>query len=50
MEILLAADGDNLESKIDKRFGEANYYLIYDTDSKTVEARVNKGHDDDHSS
>ncbi len=50
MKILLTTDGDSLESKISKRFGEANYYLIYDTDLKTVEARVNDGHDDDHSS
>ena len=50
MKILLTADGDNLDSKISKRFGEANYYLIYDTDTKTVDARINDGHDDDHSS
>jgi len=50
MKMLLTVDGNNLESKISKRFGEANYYLIYDTDSKSIDARVNEGHDDDHSS
>ncbi|VAX17137.1 hypothetical protein MNBD_IGNAVI01-676 [hydrothermal vent metagenome] len=50
MKILFTTDGDNLESKISKRFGEANYYLIYDTDSRSVDVRENTGHDDDHSS
>ncbi|MCD6180723.1 MAG: NifB/NifX family molybdenum-iron cluster-binding protein [Bacteroidales bacterium] len=49
MKILLATDGDNLESKIAKRFGEAPYYLIYNSDTKETEARVNPGHDDNHS-
>jgi predicted Fe-Mo cluster-binding NifX family protein len=50
MKILLATDGRTLESKIAKRFGHANYYLIYDHESKEIEARVNHGHDDNHSS
>jgi predicted Fe-Mo cluster-binding NifX family protein len=50
MKILLATDGETLESKIAKRFGHANYYLIFDNESKEIEARVNHGHDDNHSS
>ena len=50
MKILLATDGKTLESKIAKRFGHANYYLIFNNESKKLEARINHGHDDDHSS
>lgn len=49
MKILLATDGDSLKNKIAKRFGEAPYYLIYDSETKETEARVNPGHDDNHS-
>ena len=49
MKILLATEGKTLESKIAKRFGEAPYYLIYDDETKETEARVNSGHDDNHS-
>ena len=50
MKILLATDGKTLKSKIAKRFGHANYYLIFNNESKELEARINHGHDDDHSS
>jgi predicted Fe-Mo cluster-binding NifX family protein len=49
MKILLATESNSLESKIAKRFGEAPYYLIYNSDTKETEARVNHGHDDTHS-
>jgi len=49
MKILLATEGDNPESKIAKRFGEAPYYLIYDTGTNKVTPTVNHGHDDNHS-
>ena len=49
MKVLLATEGNTLESKIAKRFGEAPYYLIYNSDTKKTEARVNPGHDDNHS-
>lgn len=48
MKILLATEGDNLESKIAKRFGHAPYYLIYETETEEVKPRGNKGHSDDH--
>jgi predicted Fe-Mo cluster-binding NifX family protein len=50
VKVLLATNGKTLESKIAKRFGHANYYLIYDNESKEMEARINLGHDDNHSS
>ena len=50
MKILIATDSNNLESKIAKRFGEAAYYLIYNSDDEKIESRVNKGHDDNHQS
>ena len=50
MKILLATDGKTLESKIAKRFGHANYYLIFDSESKKLDVRANSGHDDNHSS
>lgn len=50
MKILFATENNTLESKIARRFGEAPYYLIYDSETKQVEARVNSGHDDSHSS
>lgn len=49
MKILLAAESDSLESKIANRFGEAPFYLIYDSETKKTEARANPGHDDNHS-
>jgi len=49
MKVLLATESKTLESKIAKRFGEAPYYLIYDSETKETEARVNHGHDDNHS-
>ncbi|OYT16926.1 MAG: dinitrogenase iron-molybdenum cofactor biosynthesis protein [Bacteroidetes bacterium 4572_77] len=49
MKILLATESNTLESKIAKRFGEAPYYLIHNSDTKETEARVNPGHDDNHS-
>ncbi len=50
MKIMLATDGDNLESKMAKRFRHATYYLIYDSQTNEFEARINHGHDDNHSS
>jgi len=41
--------GDLLKSKIAKRFGEAPYYLLYDSETKKTEARINLGHDNNHS-
>ncbi len=48
MKILFVADEPNLESKIAKRFGHANYYIIYDTGNDTFEAIENPGHGEKH--
>ena len=50
MKILLATDGKTLESKIAKRFGHANYYLIFDSESKKLDPKANSDHDNNHSS
>ncbi len=50
MKILLATDGKTLKSTIAKRFGHANYYVIFDSESKGIDVRENSGHDDNHSS
>ena len=49
MKILLATEENTLNSKIAKRFGEAPYYLIYNTETKETIAEVNHGHSDSHS-
>jgi predicted Fe-Mo cluster-binding NifX family protein len=49
MKILLATDDNSLKSYIAKRFGHANYYLIYDSELKESDVRINTGHDKDHS-
>ena len=48
MKILLTTEGETLKSKIAKRFGEAPYYLVYDSETKELETRINEGHDDHH--
>ena len=48
MKILLATDGDTLQSKIAKRFGHAPYYLIFDSETSSLDVRINHGHDDNH--
>ncbi|MCF7886848.1 MAG: NifB/NifX family molybdenum-iron cluster-binding protein [Candidatus Omnitrophica bacterium] len=41
MKICITAEGGNLESKIDSRFGRAQYFLIIDTESNGLEAIQN---------
>ncbi len=50
MKVMFAVENNVLESNIAKRFGHAPYYLIYDTDTKTLEVKENNGHDENHSS
>ena len=49
MLLLLGTDGNNLDSQIAKRFGHANYYLLYNTESKNLEAfeNIHEGHNHD---
>lgn len=49
MLLLLGSDGNDLTSPVAKRFGHAAYYLVYDTDTHTLEAfeNVDEGHNHD---
>ncbi len=49
MLILLGSDGNNLESPIAKRFGHANYFILFDTEKKSFEAikNIDEGHNHD---
>lgn len=37
MKIAITSTGNSLESKLDSRFGRCSYFVIYDTESKSVE-------------
>lgn len=41
MLIVIGSDGKTLGSQVSKRFGRANYYISYDTDSELFEALEN---------
>ncbi len=41
MKILVTALGDNMNASVDERFGRAEYFIIYDTDTKNFEAIKN---------
>jgi predicted Fe-Mo cluster-binding NifX family protein len=38
MLIVIGADGATMNSQVAKRFGHANYYLIYNSETKEVES------------
>ncbi len=46
MLVVIGSDGNTLESKVAKRFGHANYFIQYDTNTKNYEAFENstEGH------
>ena len=46
MLILIGSDGNNLESTIAKRFGHANYYILFNSESQHFRAFENndEGH------
>ncbi|MDP2302352.1 MAG: NifB/NifX family molybdenum-iron cluster-binding protein [Ignavibacteria bacterium] len=48
MLILIGSDGETIDSKIAKRFGHANYYLVYDTNSNSLEVFKNDSEEHDH--
>ncbi|MDD2636027.1 MAG: NifB/NifX family molybdenum-iron cluster-binding protein [Bacteroidales bacterium] len=41
MKVAITSTGDNLESKIDPRFGRCAYFVIYDTETKSTEFLFN---------
>lgn len=46
MLIQIGSDGNKLESLIAKRFGHADYFIVYNTDTKSFEAfeNIDEGH------
>ncbi|HMN48668.1 MAG TPA: NifB/NifX family molybdenum-iron cluster-binding protein [Ignavibacteriaceae bacterium] len=46
MLILIGSDGNKLESPIAKRFGHADYFILYNTEAKSFEAfeNIDEGH------
>lgn len=41
MKICVTSEGNNLDSKVDYRFGRCQYYIIVDTDTMEFEAIMN---------
>lgn len=41
MLIVIGSDGNTLNSQISKRFGHSNYFILYETNSQTLEAIKN---------
>jgi len=37
MKIAITSTGDSLDSKLDERFGRCSYFVVYDTESKSME-------------
>ncbi|NLU38166.1 MAG: diguanylate cyclase [Bacteroidales bacterium] len=37
MKTAITSTGNSLESKLDRRFGRCSFFVIYDTESKSVE-------------
>lgn len=48
MLILIGSDGDKLESLISKRFGHADYFIKYNTETKSFEAIDNAEEEHNH--
>lgn len=46
MLMLIGSDGNKLESPVAKRFGHADYFILYNTDSKSFESyeNIDEGH------
>ena len=49
MKIFMGTDTPEFSGKIAKRFGHANYYLIYNTENESSEFISNSEHDEKHS-
>lgn len=37
MKVAITSTGNNIESKIDQRFGRCSYFVIYDTETESTE-------------
>ena len=49
MLILIGSDGNSLDGPIAKRFGHANYFILFNTEKKSFEAieNIDEGHNHD---
>jgi len=45
MKVAITSTGNNLESKLDQRFGRCKYFVIYDTESRAMEFVPNSNKD-----
>lgn len=45
MKIAITSTGNNLDSKLDQRFGRCSYFVIYDTDNEGLEFIPNPNKD-----
>ena len=45
MKVAITSTGNNLESKLDQRFGRCAFFVIYDTDTKGMEFIPNPNKD-----
>ncbi len=48
MLILIGSDENNLQSRVAKRFGHANFFILYNTETKNYEAFENKDEGHNH--
>lgn len=45
MKVAITSTGNTLEAKLDQRFGRCKYFVIYDTESKSLEYIPNPNQD-----
>jgi len=45
MKVAITSTGNNLESKLDQRFGRCSYFVIYDMETKGIEFIPNPNKD-----
>ncbi|MBN2862026.1 MAG: hypothetical protein JXN62_02620 [Bacteroidales bacterium] len=45
MKVAITSTGKTLDSKLDQRFGRCSYFVIYDTDIKSIEFIPNPNRD-----
>jgi predicted Fe-Mo cluster-binding NifX family protein len=48
MLILIGSDGNKLDSPVAKRFGHANYFILFNTETKNFEAYENLNEEHNH--
>jgi len=47
MKIAISSTGDDIDSLIDQRFGRCSYFVIFETESKTIEFIPNPNRDNE---